>query len=209
MSARRSVSVQQSFTNRSVTAFLGGVCLVQAIASLRAESEDGTMKNALGACVCLVAFLHYTWMRSAKSRGEKTELRFADWIITCPLLLWELHFLTRNTGSLWLMVGLCTVMLGLGVASERSRSQADGEGRRLAYFLSSSVVFSALAAYFLLHARSETKLASGFFAVWGLYPIAFLSQGRWSDFGFDLLDMVSKGGFGLYVAFRSTKDTES
>ena len=177
-------------TTRTVTAFLGGVCLLQSLAAL--TGTGGVRENSLGATVCLIAFLHYTWMRTAKNRQEKQELRFGDWFVTCPLLLMELHSMTRNESNLLLQICLVTLMLALGALA-----LGGDEKRRSLFFSLSTIVFLYVTYDFLSKVNHHTEVAYAFFLVWGMYPIAFLSR---SDTAFDVLDMASKGLFGLYVA---------
>ena len=177
-----------SLTLNTTTAFLGSVALLQAVAALKGPAFEA---NALGACVCVVAFLHYTWMRSTDDAAERVRLRYGDWIVTCPLLLWELHATTGVEGQEWAL-GATALMVLLGYAAVRSVGW-----KRHALFAVSSLVLAAVVAATLSGAKKNGELVAAFFGVWALYPVAFLFD---SNVAFDVLDAVSKGCFGLYVA---------
>ena len=184
-----------SLTLNTTTAFLGGVAAVQAIAALRATKKGVTRANLLGTCVCVVAFLHYTWMRTA-SASEKVRLRYGDWVVTCPLLLWELQEMTGVEGQQWALVGVVAMVL-LGYAAVRRRGWT-----RYALFGVSSAILAAVAAATVHGAVREREAVAAFFAVWALYPAAFLLEEFNLDANpsFNILDLVSKALFGMYVA---------
>ena len=104
-------------------ATLGGVALYQTIAAITAAvSKDGdaitTRANAIGAMVCLIAASVYHRMRSTNG-ADADDLRHADWLITCPLMLWEIYVLlgidiSRHAWSFALSVVAITVCIVLG-----------------------------------------------------------------------------------------------
>lgn len=146
----------------------------------------------LGACVCLVAFLHYVWMRDASS-AEQIRLRYGDWLITCPLLLQELHDLVGIEGQEWAL-GAVVAMVLLGYAAVRSSGS-----RRHALFTLSSLALVAVTAATVSGATRRKEAVAAFFGLWWLYPVAFLFD---SNPMYDVLDLCAKGLFGLYVATR-------
>ena len=185
----------ESLTQNTTTAFLAGVALVQTIVALRAPvASPKGRANALGACVCLVAFLHYTWMRDA-SYYEKNRLRFGDWLVTCPLLLWELHEVCAVKGQRW-AIGVVMLMVLFGYAAKLAESSP----WRHVLFGLATVLFVSVAYATVRDARRHRELVTAFFGVWALYPVAFLLPNSASEPLYDMLDLVSKGLFGLYVA---------
>ena len=143
-----------------------------------------------GACVCIVAFLHYTWMRNADS-AEKIRLRYGDWIVTCPLLLAELHSLTKAENQEWTLLAV-VLMIVLGYAAVQSK----GPQRNILFSIS-SLILVAIAVSAIRSAQQEKMALAAFFGLWFLYPIAFILD---SNTMYNLLDLASKGLFGLYVA---------
>ena len=182
------------FTTRGTAAFLLGVCLLQSLTSINYESAS----NALGAMVCLIAFLHHVWMFDSNVK-LRTELRFSDWIVTCPILLWELYIITgqESIESLTSCIILVTCMLALGFGAAHSKGM-----RRAITFCLSSVCFVILTLLFMSGVQENREIAITFFLVWAIYPICFLLD---STNGFNVLDMISKGFFGIYVALITSK----
>lgn len=72
--------------------FLGGVAVLQALAALRAPAARDSTSNALGATVCFIAWQVYSQMTGASVRADTT-LRYADWVVTTPLMLVEFFIL--------------------------------------------------------------------------------------------------------------------
>lgn len=177
--------------NRAASAFLLGVCVVQMIASIRTTKVE---ENAIGAAVCLIAFLHYLWMQGANSTTMQ-ELRYSDWIVTCPLLLWELHKMSgqETKKSLGWPVVSVIAMLIFGFFSEAS---LDPKSRKK-MFIGGCVAFAACILSFLPHVKQNHTLVYAFFVIWSLYPFASWYK---NNAMLSMLDMLSKGGFGLYIA---------
>lgn len=192
------MAAQASLTLNTTTASLAGVALVQTVAALRARSTSAAKANVLGACVCVVAFVHYYFMRTADP-AEKVRLRYGDWLITCPLLLWELQELAGVEGQGWALGGAGAMVL-LGYAAVQSVGW-----RRHALFAVASVVLVAVATSTVGGARRQREAVAAFFGAWALYPAAFLLDGVGVDSNpsYDVLDLVSKPLFGLYVATRT------
>lgn len=182
--------------NRASAAFLIGVGVVQVVSAMRTSRVE---ENAIGAAVCLIAFLHYSWMENANDI-KMLELRYSDWIVTCPLLLWELHKMTgqTNKSTLALPILLVVIMLAFGFIS----NSATDRSVRNSFFVGGCVAFLLCIALFLPNVRSNHALVYAFFGVWALYPVA-----SWFDSNvmLSLLDMISKGCFGLYIATESMK----
>ena len=186
--------VPPTLSLNTTTAFLAGVAAVQFLAASRPDaSREAARSNAVGTAVCVIAFLHYAWMRHADA-AERTRLRYGDWVVTCPLLLYELQEMAgvpaRARG--WPLAGV-VAMVGVGYAAVRNAGAA-----RHALFGLSSAVLAAVVHATLSAARADARrLVGAFFALWAAYPVAFLVG---NDAAYDVLDAVSKGVFGLYVA---------
>ena len=181
-------------TLHATAAALAGVALIQSVAAVRTPHAKA---NAIGAAVCVIALLHYLWMRGA-SDAEKRELRYGDWFVTCPLLLWELYLVTgQDTEHLGASIVAVLAMLALGLAA----ASAEGPMRH--------VLFGLACVAFAVSIRLSTQrldweehgtLVAAFFGLWSLYPVAFLLR---SNTMFNLLDLLSKAGIGLYIANKS------
>lgn len=188
-------------------ATLGGVALYQTIAAITAAtSKDGdattARANAIGAMVCLIAASVYHRMKSA-SGADVEDLRHADWLITCPLMLWEIYVLLgidigRHAWSFALSVVAITVCIVLG------RRAVDGKrSKRGIYFALATAAFAIMLVNVGLFAdwsRAEHIAPLVFLGVWALYPVAFWEK---SGSAYNVLDLVSKGVFGLYVGSKA------
>lgn len=184
-------------------ATLGGVALYQTIAAIRASmTKDGDVStaraNGIGAMVCMIAASVYHRMKTT-SGAEVEDLRHADWLITCPLMLWEIYVLlgidiAQHAWSFALSVVAITVCIVLG------RRAVDGKpGKRAQYFALATAAFVIMLVnigLFTDWTRPEHIAPLAFLGVWALYPIAFWEK---SGAAYNVLDLVSKGAFGLYV----------
>lgn len=183
-------------------ATLGAVALFQALAALTSAMQgkcaNATKANAIGATVCAIATSVYQRMKSSSGRDVE-DLRHADWLVTCPLMLWELYALMQidiknHAHSFAFSVVSIVLCILLG------RAAADATGAtRGGLFLLATVLFVAMLVNIGLsvdwtHSHSATPFA--FLSVWALYPFAFWEQ---SGTAYNVLDLVSKGVFGMYV----------
>lgn len=183
-----------TLTTNATAAFLAGTAVFQAVVALRAPDSERSKANALGATVCVVAFLHYQWMRGADD-AERVRLRYGDWVVTCPLLLAELFFATRQTSAAAMaaVVVASMLMVLLGYAAHH-RARA-----RVPLFVVSTLLLIFVAWRVVAGARVHRELVAYFFALWALYPVAFWAGGAAGNAAFDVLDALSKGLFGLLV----------
>lgn len=173
-----------------------GIALFQALAASFAASATATLGNGLGSAVCLVAGLHYQWMRPQTGR-ENVATRYSDWYLTTVLMLVEFFVLANALRDRWpWLVGAslaCELMLLGGhvatLGSGRARSVAFGAGMVAGVVL--AVCFVAGTA-----GDHDNQWMYAFAAVWLLYPAAFWA-GRYQAVCYNLLDVYSKGVFGL------------
>lgn len=216
-----SASPDDRLTLNTTTALLGGVAVLQALAAIAAADSGGAhgveqksgwrwKTQALGATVCVIAFLHYKWMRETPDALERLRLRYGDWIVTTPLLLLELQTLTdgdvpekavvddrwlRRVGALCATMG----MVALGYGAERSRSA----WVRYPLFAVASLLLAGVTYESVSTARRNKNLVFYFFVLWWLYPLAFLlpeSMSGTSNSLYNVLDALAKGVFGMLVA---------
>lgn len=179
---------QTSF--HSATALLAGVGVLQALAAVTHRDVG----NMLGAAVCAIAALHYAWMRDTANRMW---YRYSDWYITTLLMILEFFVLAKAQHRVPKLVGccvLCWAMLSCGLAA-RLRNEPRW------FVLGCAFGFGLLALF--LHSvlptlpRERCAVVLGFAALWCLYPFAHAAQ---SELAFNVLDMLSKGVFGVAVA---------
>lgn len=188
----------------STTAFLGGVTLMQAIASLTAGAAgDRTVasSNAIGAAVCLIARQIYAKMQGGADDGDSA-LRYADWLITCPLMLIEFFILfgidvRSNSASLSLAILLITVCILLG---RRAVVHARTRVRDFTLACACFVAMLVVVARAIPDWSADIAMPLAFLSVWLLYPIAFWAK---RPAAFNALDFVAKGVFGLFTAAKA------
>lgn len=189
----------------STSAFLGGVAVFQTVAAVVNTQHGGkvvlTRANAIGAMVCTIATSVYHRMRTA-TNDEMHDLRHADWVVTCPLMLWEIYTLLGINIREYMMsftfsvVAIVACILLGRVSLERKGSQ------RVTLFSLATLVFVAMLTNILFvvpHWNDEVVVPLCFLGTWVLYPLAFWDR---SGTAYNVLDLVSKGVFGLYVAAR-------
>ena len=196
------MSAMDTISLHSTRAFLGGVALLQTIASLAASDTDATAasSNALGAVVCAIAWQIYSRMQG--SGDLDSSLRYADWTVTTPLMLVEFFILlgidlranyTSLAGAILLIVA-CILLGRRAVISSRTRVRD---------FVAACVCFVAMVVLVLRAIpewSSRVTMPLVFLSVWFLYPVVFWMK---SPAAFNLLDFVSKGVFGLFAAAKA------
>tara|TARA_B100000683_G_scaffold2007_1_gene2148 strand:- start:3676 stop:4284 length:609 start_codon:yes stop_codon:yes gene_type:complete len=191
-----------ALTLTSTRTFLGGVAVMQVIAALRSKSTKGTAANALGAAVCVIAGQVYRTMERAAGGADLYELRSADWYVTTPLMLIELLVLMgasprQNPAIFVYSIVSILITIWMGVKAHRNQS-----ARGVRWFVAATLVFVAMlyAIFRSVDWSSETTMPAFFLGLWSLYPIAYWSR---SDRWLSLLDLLTKGVFGIVVAERS------
>ena len=165
------------------------------------KSERRNKANLMSVFVCVVAALHYCNM---KKGSNLSLLRFSDWLLTCPVLAFEMGFLLGR--PLWCSAGAAIA----SIAMILSGKSAIEDRNALSCILSS--VFLAVVAFFLAcpvvpriqktEIETETKISGkaiwAFFLIWPLYGVAVMM--RSSTLVYSVLDTLSKALFALFVA---------
>lgn len=197
-----------SITLDTTRATLGGVALFQAVASVVASSRGGEGKaraakaNAIGAAVCLIAASVYHRMKST-SGSEVEDLRHADWLVTCPLMLWELYVL-MDIGVAANPVSFCVSVVAIVACVLLGRFAAGARrGRRALLFSLATGAFAVMLASVgsrVDWSRAENAVPFAFLSLWSLYPLAFWEK---SGSAYNVLDLVTKGAFGIYVGAKA------
>lgn len=190
-------------TARIATSSLAAVAVLQAVAAARSSGPRSTA-NAIGAMVCAIAYVHYQWMLRASSVSGLFDIRYSDWALTCPLLLLETfaitgqHFDVRGSARILAAVFLVWTMLALGRAARPS-----GGSLRWQPFVGSVVAFLLVVYLTVVGCRKYAWVAWLVFALWALYPIAFLVE---SHMSFNLLDVLSKSAIGVCIVLLGSTD---
>jgi bacteriorhodopsin len=168
--------------------------LLTMLHAVRDETEPLKARAlTLSSVVCLIASLHYGLMMMTPDHA--TAYRYLDWVITTPILLYEL-LLSTSGGHVPLRVLVNnTLMLVAGFF---------GELNKVPRLVSASLGFVP----FVTMAQDMTRImgprfssiSTVFFSVWALYGIVHLfPNDNVRDFTYNILDIVSKAGFGAYI----------
>jgi hypothetical protein len=192
-------------TYSSASAGFLGIALLNLLATGYAINNNNAslaLDNAISASVCVVAGVHYVWMRSSfGNKGVIVSIRFSDWYITTVLMLIEFFSLSETlfTRYSWLTGACVANMLMLISGHVASIHRMRKKSYCLFYLL--GIVFGIILVGLFVAGTHENDHRHawmyGFASVWILYPVAFVVD---SELAFNVLDLVSKGVFGITLA---------
>ena len=176
------------------------------------------MSNATAVLINLIAFIHYYKMRNMYDSGDTfdlVQLRYSDWFLTCPLLLFEFFLLMefiqvknnkitvdpKYSGQIIATIVLTVLMLVFGYLSETK-----SEYKWAFYVLGFVCLLIIFLILFNLNNKRNKddpnkklpKYPWFFILIWVLYGLAFLAPAR--DLFYNILDLIAKGVFAFCVA---------
>jgi hypothetical protein len=187
--------------------------------SLPLSSKDEILRTVLWieTFVQVVELAFYTWYSTHFATvAEATFYRYHDWAITTPLMLlstmiyyeyvnnpdeeitfqsfWEEHWHT-----VLVVFGFNMVMLGFGYAYERNALDivtANGLG-----FVGFGGAFYVMWDAFASKSPENFPLFAFMFGVWFLYGIAAFFNSVWKNVSYNLLDIVAKNFYGVFLSY--------
>ena len=190
---------------------LYGTALITLIEALRTPNVRVRHILNLETSVSLIAgFVYGIIIERLKSGAlqldDVTKLRYIDWSITTPLLLLVLLLFASfenktlvNFGFYSLIVLVNWIMLAVGYAAEtKSITRTNG----LIFGFGAYAVLLFLIWSQCLHGgkNSHAKFVFIAFAViWGMYGIAFMLEPESKNIAYNVLDMISKVFFGIFM----------
>lgn len=156
----------------SAATALFGSALVSACAAIRSTQQDKAFGCALSAGVNLVAALHYglIWREVLQKNPDEDKiyaLRFGDWLVTLPPIVFEMYLLLGSAGvfepqsgrpptlSVWVAVAFQPIIVILGALSR----WLPNAPLKIVFFLCSGAPF-VVYIYFVLIAVDE-QIADG------------------------------------------------
>lgn len=167
--------------------------------------------------VQVVELVFYSWYSvNFATVAEATFYRYHDWAITTPLMLFStmMYYEYRNNPeetitleSFWekhwhevlIVFGFNLMMLAFGYAYERNA---------LDLFTSTSLGFVGFAgSFYVIWDAFASKSPENFplfafmFGVWFLYGIAALFNSVWKNVSYNLLDVVAKNFYGVFLSY--------
>lgn len=191
-----------------------GISLLQILSAIFASfylNVNGALSNALGSSVCIIAAFHYQWMRRKINDSSKVvATRYSDWYITTILMLIEFFNLAGTLETKWgWLLGAC-LSCELMILGGHAATVLRENDHPFILMFSASVFFSftLLTCYIfgtVVDVRHENHWMHIFSALWALYPFAFWS-GRFKNIFYNILDIYSKGIFGLILGILTFLD---
>ena len=215
---------QLNITNMSfMLTFLGltGTIVFTAFGSFdKFNEKEKHLRSALitETAVNIIAGITYAYMmkfiqsKNITDYTDITSLRYLDWVITTPFLILSFVFFSNyvenknNKGKLkkpnfkplsWI-IPLNIVMLGFGFLGERGliskqETMIGGFGAFIGMFIS---IYNS---YVKDKPKEMTDIYYPFLVIWLLYGIVFLLPSKEKNICYNLLDLVSKTGFGIFL----------
>jgi bacteriorhodopsin len=189
------------------TIVLAIVSVLQAFAATRTTNETKKLSNIIGSVIGMIAFVHYIYMVGS---DDEMSIRYSDWLFTLPLLLFEIMLvfgidIVEHLPFCILSLMFLFGMLGAGWMAIKNPCHSTSW---LIFGFFCLIAVYGIVLCILPHTSERGLLSSAtliFFLMWTLYGAVALTQcNRGSDlraqYAYDVLDMVAKALFGLFVA---------
>ena len=187
--------------------------------SLPLSTSDEILRTILSieTFVQVIELIFYTWYSTHFATvAEATFYRYHDWVITTPLMLLStmVYYEYRNTPdeivtmeSFWerhkhsviIVFGFNLMMLAFGYAFERNL--LDIVTSTLLGFVGFAGSFYVIWDAFASKSPENLPLFAFMFIVWSLYGIAALLTPTWKNVSYNILDVVAKNFYGVFLSY--------
>lgn len=174
--------------------------------------------------VQLVEFIFYCWLFFTVTKiNTLASTRYYDWIITTPTMLFSTimfmkyqeykeknklkkykltfkNFIKKNKKKILLIFLFNFGMLFLGYLAEKNyltKYIAIPIG-----FLFFQKTFNIIYNHYAIHSKLGLKLFYFTYIIWGLYGIAAMFQNYYKNIFYNLLDIISKNFYGLFIYYK-------
>lgn len=195
--------------------FLSGTTFITLLAAISAyENDQVYLRQALVSetAVNIIASVTYyyfmVYLYADKLTLENvTPIRYLDWAFTTPLLLLSFVLFTaysNNPGTgidfipLVYIVLLNLGMLYFGYVGEIGKMNF-WTALILGFACYAGLMFLLWDNYVKDTNQADKTLYYIFLIIWGLYGLAYLLRLRNKNIAYNVLDLVSKAGFGVYI----------
>ena len=139
--------------------------------------------------------------------GNVTPIRYLDWAFTTPLLLLSFVLVTRYTSSEGSSVDLealiYIIILNIGMLYFGYVGEKGQMNFWYAFFLGFACYSGLIYLLWDEYVKNEDEGAKTVFyifaVIWGLYGMAYLLPMREKNIAYNILDLISKAGFGVYI----------
>jgi bacteriorhodopsin len=187
-------------------AFILLVCvsIITSLRSLRVNNELDQLKLQLSTMITSIASFHYYLMLN---RIENVvAYRYLDWFFTTPLLLIDLCITVGITDKKLIteLIAYNTAMIGTGFLGEiQMISRMNG------------TIFGFIPLYFIFKkiydnmekTKENITLFKFFTGLWITYGVVYIApQEEIRNVSYNVLDVFSKGAFGMYLYYDSYKN---
>ena len=165
---------------------------------------EPVVSNALGSSVCLIAAVHYQYMRDKIEKNEDIiATRYSDWYITTILMIVEFFNISGTLQSRWgWLLGAC-LSCELMIMGGHFATVLKENGYYFYHIYAISVFFYVILCICyifgtVVHNNDQNSWVHIFFVLWVFYPFAFWSQ-KYKNIAYNILDLYSKGIFGIVL----------
>ena len=194
---------------------------------IRLKEKDRILTDILSleTVVQFIEGLFYVWLVfnfSKMSLKNVAAKRYYDWVITTPLMLLAtvmymkylelketgkleqaklryLSFIKENAVNVTQITISNALMLWFGYLGEiKKMNMLKSVGIGTIFFL---YTFYVIYNNYAIHTETGKGLFLFLFVVWGLYAVAAMMSPRNKNIGFNLLDVISKNFYGIYIYY--------
>tara|TARA_Y100000592_G_scaffold58947_1_gene92311 strand:- start:3 stop:740 length:738 start_codon:yes stop_codon:yes gene_type:complete len=195
------------------------------------NKEQRYLKNALIsetvvnviATLTYVYFMQYLYENKIKLENI-TSIRYLDWVITTPLLLLSFALYSSYTTNKGRKAGtsfqdvdftplIYIIILNLFMLLFGFLGETNQINKHIGFTI--SVIFFIILFYFIYtdyvqdKDESLTPLFGVFTAVWFLYGVAYYLPVIKKNIAYNILDMISKSAFGIFLWFSTITDLDN
>lgn len=194
---------------------------------IKLKEKDRILTDILSleTIVQFIEGLFYVWLVmnfSKISLGNVATKRYYDWVITTPLMLLAtimymkylqlketgnlssknlryLSFIKENAANVTQITISNALMLWFGYLGEiKKMGMLKSVGIGSLFFL---YTFYVIYNNYAIHTETGKGLFLFLFVIWGLYAVAAMMSPRNKNIGFNLLDVISKNFYGIYIYY--------
>lgn len=224
-------TTQFTFTSQIITAIIDAYAL-----TFEYKGDQMLIKGLIGIelFVQFIEVIFYVWLLSYfSSASNVTSKRYYDWVLTTPSMLFVFvsyldfignnenidevnsdrtfdyirYMLNKNGNNLSVILSLNFVMLGLGYLGEMKI--LDKYSAFVGGFLPFTLYFYYIYYQYVKHSRTAFIMWAFFVCIWSLYGFASLQSYTVKNICYNILDVISKNFFGIYLAIVAYQATNA
>lgn len=183
------------------------------------NNETTRKSNIISSIITITAMSYYIIIYS-KREEQIYKYRYMDWVITTPLLLYDLllimnindYYTTLEFNKLVIEITILnTLMLLFGYLGEINKLSMTNS--MVLGFIPFIYIFYRINNIYTINNKNinivekeEYKIFLVFLFIWTLYGIVHVIPNRHiKDISYNILDLIAKGLFGLYIYWRAVR----